>query len=80
MPKVAKQVTHIPASTRVDGVDIHLSSSEAEMLRRVCYYNITVGNKFSANRVAGGYRKGQEITAFMTSLGNKLKAEGIARF
>ena len=64
----------------VDSVTISLSRSEAEKLRRVAYYNKTVGKKFAANYQAGGSRKGADLDAFLGTLGNALKAKGITRF
>lgn len=72
-------ITRIPASVKVNGVNLNLSPSEASILRRVCYYNLTVADKFSHNP-NGGYRKADEVKAFMTSLGNALKGQGIDRF
>ena len=64
----------------VDSVTISMSKAEAEKLRRVAYYNKTVGKKFANNWAHGGSRKGADIDAFLGDLGNKLKAKGISRF
>jgi hypothetical protein len=60
-------------------VTIELTGEEAKKLRRVCYYNKTVAQKFRGNE-AGGPRKADDILAFMSSLGNSLKSKGIERF
>lgn len=79
MPSVVADITRIPASTKVNGVSLKLSEAEAQMLRRVCYYNLTVADKFAGNP-KGGHRKSNDIRAFMGSLGNSLKAQGIDRY
>jgi len=60
-------------------ITITLTPTEASKLRRVCYYNKTVAGKFSGNR-NGGWRKSQDIDAFMASLGNSLKGKGVDRY
>lgn len=60
-------------------VTITLSGEEAKKLRRVCYYNKTVAQKFKSNP-NGGSRKADDILAFMTGLGNGLKKQGVERF
>ena len=60
-------------------VTISLTGEEAKKLRRVCYYNKTVAQKFKSNQ-NGGSRKADDILAFMTSLGNSLKKQGVERF
>lgn len=68
------------AVAAVEGsVNIKLSTSEAKKLRRVMYYNKTVSSKFS-NNPNGGWRKSQDIDAFMKDLGTQLKSGGITRF
>ena len=68
-----------PVKPEVDSVTITLSGDEAKKLRRVCYYNKTVSARF-VNNPNGGRRKGEDILAFMTSLGNSLKKQGVERF
>ena len=60
-------------------INITLSAEEATQLRRVCYYNKTVSKKYRTNP-NGGVRKSQDIDAFMSNLGNKLKAANVERF
>lgn len=60
-------------------VTIELSGEEAKKLRRMCYYNKTVAKKFRTNP-AGGQRKADDLLAFMSGLGSKLKANGVERF
>ena len=73
-------VTVSSSAPVISDVTIKLSAAEAEKLRRVAYYNKTVGKKFANNWSAGGSRKGADLDAFLGSLGNALKAKGIKRF
>lgn len=77
MPKVAVDV--VTPKPQINSVTIQLSADEAKKLRRVCYYNHTVAEKFRGNP-NGGRRKGDDILAFMSSLGNSLKKQGVERF
>ena len=61
-------------------VNITLTQEEANKLRRVCYYNKTVSSKFKGNKKAGSPRKADDINAFMVSLGEGLKKQGIERY
>jgi hypothetical protein len=63
----------------ISSVTLTLSHEEAKKLRRVCYYNKSVSRKYRDNP-AGGRRKAEDIDAFMGSLGNSLKAQGVERF
>lgn len=73
------RVSPVAAPIVKPSITITLSAEEATKLRRVCYYNKTVSRKFRDN-ANGGYRKAQDIDAFMGSLGNSLKAQGVDRF
>lgn len=82
MPSVTVDSTYIPAvaaSSRINSIKLTLTPEEASMLRRVCYYNLTVADKFAGNP-NGGHRKSYAVKSFMNSLGNSLKAKGIDRF
>jgi hypothetical protein len=69
-------VQEIPATR---DITIVLSEKEAMMLRRMCYYNLTVRDKFTANP-CGGQDKAQALYNFMCELGDTLKAHGIERY
>jgi len=58
-------------------INISLAVEEAKKLRRVCYYNKTVGAKVAENVSSSN---GDIVKDFMHSLGNALKYQGIDRF
>lgn len=72
--KVVGPASYVPGPTLVN---ISLSVEEARMLRRVCYYNKTVGAKVAENVSSSN---GDIVKDFMHSLGNALKYQGIDRF
>jgi hypothetical protein len=76
---VSANVRTVPATTVVDSVTLSLTHDEAMKLRRTCYYNITVGEKYANNSI-GGEAKGSAVRDFLNDLGNALKANGIERF
>lgn len=73
------KVSAVSSQPVISEVTLKLTPSEAQKLRRVCYYNKTVARKYRDNPV-GGRRKAEDIDAFMGSLGNQLKAQGVERF
>jgi len=79
MPSVNVNSTHVPAKTIVNGVTLTLSHEEAQILRRVMYYNLTVADKFARNP-KGGWSKSARVKNVMASIGESLKAKGIDRF
>ena len=79
MPSVNVNSTHVPAKTIVNGVTLTLSHEEAQILRRVMYYNLTVADKFARNP-KGGWSKSARVKGVMASIGESLKAKGIDRF
>lgn len=79
MPSVSVNSTHVPAKTIVNGVTLNLTHEEAQILRRVMYYNLTVADKFARNPV-GGWSKSAKVKSVMASIGESLKAKGIERF
>jgi hypothetical protein len=60
-------------------ITIDMNLEEAQKLRRVCYYNLTVGERFTDNP-NGGVEKGEAVKTFMGTLGNSLRAALIDRF
>ena len=72
--KVVGPASYVPGPTMVN---ISLSVEEARMLRRVCYYNKTVGAKVTENITSA---IGVVIKDFMSALGNNLKTQNIDRF
>ena len=79
MPSVNVNSTHVPAKTIVNGVTLTLSHEEAQILRRVMYYNLTVADKFARNP-KGGWSKSARVKSVMGAIGESLKAKGIDRF
>ena len=57
-------------------VTINLSAAEAEQLRRVCNFNVTVGDRVSAN---SGAEAGKVYKSFLYNLGSQLRSKGIKR-
>ena len=76
--KVNKSVP-APVAPVITDVTLTLSPEEAKMLRRVCYYNLTVGEKYSDNPV-GGEAKGSAVSNFLYGLGTMLKSYGVDRY
>lgn len=60
-------------------VVITLTHDEAMKLRRVCYYNKTISQKFAGNP-SGGRTKASAIDIFLNDLGNSLKRKNVERF
>lgn len=60
-------------------VVLTLSPEEAKKLRRTCYYNLTVRDRFVTNP-NGGIDKAEQLCNFLSELGNKLAALGVERF
>jgi hypothetical protein len=70
-------VKSVPSGPNV--ITVTLDAAEASKLRRVCYYNKTVGQKYAGNPVGGSW-KGSIITEFLGDLGSALKAANVERF
>lgn len=76
---MASVVKNEVTTSYVKDVTITLSHEEAMVLRRACYYNITLGKKYS-NSPVGGSKKGTYLRHTMGKIGESLKAAGIERF
>jgi len=72
--KVVGPPSYVPGPTTVT---VFLSVEDAKKLRRVCYYNKTVGAKIAENVASS---TAVVVKDFMNSLGNALKNQGIERF
>jgi hypothetical protein len=60
-------------------ITVDMSLEEAQKLRRICYYNLTVGACFT-NNPNGGVERGEAVKTFMGILGGSLKTAGVNRF
>ena len=76
--KVNKSIP-VPVAPVITDVTLTLNAEEAKMLRRTCYYNLTVGERYAGNPV-GSSAKGAAVSNFLSGLGNTLKAHGVDRY
>ena len=60
-----------------DGIVIELTTEDASKLRRVCYFNKTIGERVAER---DGADAGQEIKSFLGDLGDGLADEGVERW
>lgn len=60
---------------------VTLSAEEAKKLRRVCYFNKTVGAKEAdSDRGRAMVGRGLVLDNFLNDLGNSLKSRGVERY